>query len=172
VGTIPKSDEKYHYEGNSRFSKVRYGDVRESIEKSLQQDLVAAQKAAKKEVKAREKWMAAVETKFGHLLPAVLHLDAVQTTLAVYILNPDRMVQHGFGFFLEDIKKGDVSCTQRAKDLLSKTPSRGGLNAVEIFKGPIFAGCAFQRVVSRFEAEEISVDPNGFKDLAKVWRLK
>lgn len=159
--------------GNSRFSIVLFKEIRAIIEKGIEQKLQQASTESKVEARALARWRKALPKRFPKWLDVVMRLEVSEpNTLDIIAIDPTRFVTRGFGDFLEDIKKGEVSMSPAARDLLLTTPSRQGLNGVEIFVGPIFAGMLRVPELRGVPKSAISADKKGVAQLIALARIE
>lgn len=168
-----KSD---RYAGNSRFSIVKYREIKEIVEKGIRQKLAEAEKEAEKDAKFLKKWKAIVAKKFSKYKNAALRIQKeADGTLGVIVINPERWTTRGFGTFLEQIKPGDVSISKEALDMLRTVPERRGLQQMTFFKdGGIKPGgsdpiiCGVIGTMTKVPTEEICMMKGSYEALVKV----
>ena len=93
---------------------------------------------------------------------AVMRFGMWDGNIATWIFKVDRFEKIGFGFFLKDIKEGEIEVTQEAYDIIANGSFRRGLRPMEIFPENMIGFC--DRV---FPPKELSVH-----DGASVWFKK
>lgn len=154
--------------GNSRYSIVKFKEIRAVIEKGIEQKLAEAAKDLPKEKAFLAAWKKIVEKKYKRYERSALRIEKEATAFKFILIKPQRFVTRGMGSFLEDIKKGTVSVSgQHVLDDLFHCNEKGGLNAIEIFKGPIIAGM-FGATEFVVRAEHISASGVGCEQLADL----
>lgn len=140
------SPELKAYADNSRFSVVKYGDIKAIVEKGIRQKLAKAQRDDRKEKALFKEWVDVALKHYRAFKAYTLRIETHKKgTLDFIILKPSRFVRKGLEVFLEDIKPGEVSISKRAYNLLTKVPLRSGPMAIEFFgatpeHGPVIAG--------------------------------
>lgn len=102
------------YGENSRFQIVKFKEIRAIIEKSIKQKLAKAQKDAGVEADLLPAWRKVVEKKFRKYRNATIRIQMVKSDVEFILIKPERLKVRGMGWFLEDIKKGDVSISASA----------------------------------------------------------
>lgn len=153
---------------NSRFQLVRYGDVKEIVEKGIQQKLDKARAEVPAIQKILERWKTKVDRDFAAYRPAALRIDVGparnRNTLHIVVLSPERFESHGMGSFLQ-VGPGDVSVSPAARALLAETPYRLGMNFLEVLPPNIigFLGCDLE--MNRVRPASVSVDPQAWRQL-------
>ena len=151
---------------NSRFSIVKYREIKSIVELGIRQKLDKAQEAATAETAFLLEWDTFRREKYSQYLAAAIRIDQTEpNTIDLILIRPERLVVHGMGSFLEDIKKGDVSISLKALAALESVPARKGLNIIEFMapaKGIMIAGF-LEPIMNAVPLSQISVWP-GFTD--------
>lgn len=158
------------YGENDRFKVVKYRKIKKIVELGIQQKLDQARKDAAYEKDLLIRWQAEVKDKFAKFANRSLRIQAGKKagTMDFTAINPERFKTRGFGNFLENIKKGEISISRKALDTLSRVPERRGLMNMEIFAGPIVAGLFIAPQFLAVPVPTISVSPKGFEQLRKL----
>lgn len=151
------------YKG-SRFTNVRYGDVKEIIELGIHQDLMKATVEASEEAEISTIWASHMTSNYPHLLNRTLRLETEGEDLLIIIVKPERFVTRGMGTFLEGIQPEEVSCSANALGWLKRCSAKSGMIPIEVFPGPIFAGM-LQAPATLVERAHVSVGQGAMKDL-------
>jgi hypothetical protein len=154
--------------GNSRYSIVKYSKIKKVVELGIQQKLDEAKKNAKGEKKTLLAWKRRVKSEYAKYANRTLRIESSKGQIDLIVIKPERFITRGFGTFLEKIKKGEVSISEKAVELLSRAPERGGLMGVEFFAGPIVAGLISEPELYGVPLEAISVSSTGFGQLQKL----
>jgi hypothetical protein len=90
---------------------------------------MAAKKPAKKAVKKK-------------VIAPVVHISLKKGELLITAdASNKRFEHHGFGTFLCDVKKGEISITKEALDILLRQPERRGLQGLEFWRDKRMAWC-------------------------------
>jgi hypothetical protein len=130
--------------GNSRFSIVKYREIKEIVELGIRQKLAKAQEDAVNETAFLKEWDTFRRENYSQCLDAAIRIDQTEpNTIDLIVIRPERLVVHGMGSFLKDIKKGEVSISLKALAALESVPARDGLNLIEFMapeKGIMIAG--------------------------------
>lgn len=172
VFVTPQNARKTLYTQGSRYQKVAYSEIKDSIELSVEQNLKEARKLAKKEDAALARWSEKIKKKHPRFTSYALRLDVTKSgAISFLVPQPDRFLTRGFGTFLERIKKGEVSISPKAKEALAGLTARSGLVAAEFFQGPIVAG-TFNLQDYVIPVNMISVQPGALQGLFKLARIE
>ena len=136
---IPPAAEKWNYEDNSRFSKVKYGEIKEIVELGIKQKLAKSKIDAKGNIKELKKWKKYIAKEYSNY-NSIIRIEEIDgEKIHVIVLKPEEMDTFGFGSFLSNIKAGDISFSEKALEILKSIPERPGLNSLEFFSGKRFA---------------------------------
>lgn len=133
VGTLPREAEKWNYADNSRFSKVKYEEIKKIVELGIRQKLKQARINSQKDAKALESWRKYVHREYSQYNGAVLRIEEIEGKIRLVALKPERFNTYGFGSFLEGIKPRDISINSKALEILAHCSEREGINGLELF---------------------------------------
>lgn len=137
VGTLPRDAEKWNYADNSRFSKIKYKEIKEIVELGIRQKLKQARIDSQEDVKALKSWKKYIQKEYSQYNGAALRIEEVKNKIKLVALKPERFNTYGFGSFLEDIKPGDISISPKTLEILAHCSERGGINGLELFANNI-----------------------------------
>ena len=94
------------------------------------------------------------------MLSIEIRLDGESGEIEIWVMNPDRISQHGFGSFLENYDPAEVGITDEARAVLIALPYRSGLMEMEFFNHPVIGYCS-----RRADLESVSVHGDVSRDL-------
>ena len=154
---------------NSRYSKHSYAEVREIIEKTLHEDLEAATAREAANQKVIAEWHEEAAAKWPQHAGRTMRMELSEGRFRLIVLKPERLARRGFGWFLEDIKAGEVSCSPGALEWLRKGRERRGLNNLEISAVPLIAGML--TLDTQFKRDDVSIQDGALAVLEPLFAM-